>query len=131
MRDPARIERILTRLRAYWLSAPDLRLTQIVGNAVGRPGDHYYVEDDIVEAGIPVATPPPEAGVLTVAQCLMDERVRAGTHHIKTRWWRAKVAGPAFYTLKPDERRWQSDWLSLGELYESATIVPAESKEQS
>lgn len=56
MRDPARINRIIERLRRYWLANPDLRLTQIVVNAVGPsdPAPHiFYVEDDVVEAGIP------------------------------------------------------------------------------
>lgn len=34
MRDPARIDPILERLRAYWTANPDLRLGQIVLNAL-------------------------------------------------------------------------------------------------
>lgn len=63
MRDPNRINRIINLLRAYWLSHPDLRLGQILGNATPRistpnlsgqvsssPGDPYYFEDDKFEA---------------------------------------------------------------------------------
>lgn len=56
MRDPARIDRILTRLRVYWTANPDLRLAQIVVNAA-NPGDPapqvFYVEDARIEDGIP------------------------------------------------------------------------------
>ena len=49
MRDPKRIRPALERLRSYWLSHPDLRLGQIIGNATGylKDGsyDPYYIED--------------------------------------------------------------------------------------
>ena len=57
-RDPARIDRILTLLRAYWLARPGLRLGQIVGNLTPdlhdplRKGDPYYVEDHVIEAAL-------------------------------------------------------------------------------
>lgn len=56
MRDPARIDRILDKIRAYWRANPDLRLAQIVVNAARptEPAPHvFYVEDDRIEAGIP------------------------------------------------------------------------------
>lgn len=52
MRDPARIDRILAKLRAYWKAYPDLRLAQIVVNATGKHGtsaDIFHTEDDVVE----------------------------------------------------------------------------------
>lgn len=58
MRDPARIDRMLARLRAYWTANPDLRLAQIVVNAIGTLAPQvFYAEDDVVEAGIPPITP--------------------------------------------------------------------------
>ena len=79
MRDPKRIDRMLDLLRAYWTAAPDLRLGQIVGNftprhtytvqdemgeyPTERPGDSYYVEDDVIEAALSkalAARPAPE-----------------------------------------------------------------------
>ena len=54
MRDPARIDRILERLRKYWKKYPDLHLAQIVVNAAPENTRTYYVEDDVIEAGIPV-----------------------------------------------------------------------------
>ena len=47
MRDPERIERILSILRAYWQANPDLRLGQIVVN-MSKP-DPFYLEDEILE----------------------------------------------------------------------------------
>jgi uncharacterized protein YihD (DUF1040 family) len=61
MRDPARIDRVLSILRWYWLRAPDLRLGQIIFNAVdeARPhldnvstSDIFYVEDHEMEEAI-------------------------------------------------------------------------------
>ena len=56
MRDPARIDRIIGLLRAYWHANPDLRLGQIVGNFMPRagaePGDSYYVEDIVIERAL-------------------------------------------------------------------------------
>lgn len=65
-RDPARIDRVLWLLTKYWRAHPDLRLGQIVGNLtppvlstapatsaiVEKPGDSYYVEDDVIEAAL-------------------------------------------------------------------------------
>lgn len=48
MRDPARIPKILERLRKVWEAHPDLRLGQLVVNAAtSRPHcDPFYIEDD-------------------------------------------------------------------------------------
>ena len=55
MRDPARIDRILELLRAYWMHYPDLRLGQIVVGTI-RPVEScpqvFYAEDDVVEAAL-------------------------------------------------------------------------------
>jgi len=50
-RDVERIDKLLTELRVYWLSHPDLRLGQIVSrlsNDAGHGDDPFYMEDDIV-----------------------------------------------------------------------------------
>ena len=56
MRDPARIDRILSLLREVWQRNPDLRLAQIVVNAVPRTGwacpEVFSCEDDIIEKGL-------------------------------------------------------------------------------
>lgn len=56
MRDPERIERIGRLLVQIWLSDPDMRLGQIMANAVMMAGggapDLYFVEDEEVEAGL-------------------------------------------------------------------------------
>lgn len=66
MRDPARIDRILGKLRKVWYSAPDQRLAQLVFNCIdsqgrgrdenGRPTDTFYIEDDVVESGLDAFT---------------------------------------------------------------------------
>ena len=54
MRDPARINRLLSLLSAYWHAHPDLRLAQIVGNLMprewptGNQGDPY----DVIEQAL-------------------------------------------------------------------------------
>ncbi len=48
MRNKKRIKRILKLIEKIWEKAPDLRLYQLLGNCF-PPGDHYYVEDDILE----------------------------------------------------------------------------------
>ena len=57
MRDPSRINRILEKLRAAWLSSPDLRLGQLVMTAVAvaekrQVDDIFYIEDDQTEKGL-------------------------------------------------------------------------------
>lgn len=62
MRDPARIPRILEALRVEWEKQPDLRLGQLLMNAVvpyGDVPDLYQIEDqplvDAVRLTAPVA----------------------------------------------------------------------------
>ena len=45
MRDPGRIKGILAALRAVWEENPDMRLGQLICNAV-REDMLYYIEDD-------------------------------------------------------------------------------------
>lgn len=55
MRDPARIDKIIERLRALWYMNPDSRLGQLVFNvaARARPGkDIFFIEDDVMLDGI-------------------------------------------------------------------------------
>jgi hypothetical protein len=47
MRDPQRIQKILALVTKVWYKYPDLRLTQLIGNAC-KTNDPYYVEDDIL-----------------------------------------------------------------------------------
>lgn len=49
MRDPKRIKRILKRVEEIWTKNPDLRLTQLIMNALSMNSDPYYIEDDILE----------------------------------------------------------------------------------
>lgn len=55
MRDPARIDELLAALRAAWAESPDLRLGQLVVNAV-RPTqpcpEVFYAEDDALLQGL-------------------------------------------------------------------------------
>lgn len=58
VRDPARINRILEKLRRYWHSKPDLRLGQIVVNLTPPEfvhiggADPFNVEDDRFEEAL-------------------------------------------------------------------------------
>lgn len=52
MRDPERIEPILSLIREIWIKAPDLRLTQLIMNALNVNYDPYYIEDDDLEKGL-------------------------------------------------------------------------------
>lgn len=45
MRDPARIDKILSMLKTYWKSNPDLRFVQMVISIIGD-GDCFYLEDE-------------------------------------------------------------------------------------
>jgi len=49
MRDPKRIDRILKLIKEIWKNNPDLRLTQLIMNALQMNQDPYYVEDDKLE----------------------------------------------------------------------------------
>ena len=46
MRDPNRIEPMLALIREIWYKYPDLRLTQLIMNALNMNQDPYYVEDE-------------------------------------------------------------------------------------
>jgi len=51
MRDPKRIEPMLNLIRNLWHKAPDLRLFQLLLNAVPSDNMAYYMEDEeLVEA---------------------------------------------------------------------------------
>ncbi len=52
MRDPARIERMLGLVKKVWVTVPDLRLTQLIMNALKMNSDPYYVEDDKLEIAL-------------------------------------------------------------------------------
>jgi uncharacterized protein YihD (DUF1040 family) len=59
MRDPARINRIIDKLRKAWLTSPDLRLGQLVMTAVAfgqeeQVNDIFYIEDDVTEHGLDI-----------------------------------------------------------------------------
>jgi hypothetical protein len=45
MRDPKRIDRVLTEISNIWHKYPDMRLGQLIGNVLEGP-NLYYVEDD-------------------------------------------------------------------------------------
>ena len=49
MRDPKRINRILGLIKTIWTNNPDMRLTQLIMNALEMNEDPYYVEDDKIE----------------------------------------------------------------------------------
>lgn len=52
MRDPQRIKPMLSLIEDIWVKAPDLRLTQLIMNALGINHDPYYIEDDDLEKGL-------------------------------------------------------------------------------
>lgn len=52
MRDPQRIEKILGLIRKVWYKSPDLRLTQLIMNALKMNSDPYYIEDDVLEKAL-------------------------------------------------------------------------------
>jgi len=59
MRDRNRIYRIVDKLRATWIRSPDLRLGQLVMNAIAFAkndgvNDIFYVEDDETERGLDI-----------------------------------------------------------------------------
>lgn len=58
MRDPARIDRILSLVKAHWMCQPDTRLGQLVSNinvgvrvdkSLPLTDDVFYLEDDDLE----------------------------------------------------------------------------------
>lgn len=57
MRDKNRIDRIIGKLRTAWIHNPDLRLGQLVMNAIALAknesvNDIFYIEDDETERGL-------------------------------------------------------------------------------
>lgn len=52
MRDPNRIDPIISLIREIWHSQPDLRLTQIIMNALKMNRDPYYIEDNTLEKAL-------------------------------------------------------------------------------
>jgi len=52
MRDPNRIEPILSLIREIWYTYPDLRLTQLIMNALKMNQDPYYIEDEKLEEAL-------------------------------------------------------------------------------
>lgn len=59
MRDPKRIDDILSLIGEIWRDSPDLRLGQLILNVLGSPkGERpdadqlFFIEDDIVEQSL-------------------------------------------------------------------------------
>jgi len=52
MRDPARIDPMLKLIREIWYHSPDLRLTQLIINALAMAQDPYYIEDDTLKEAL-------------------------------------------------------------------------------
>ena len=52
MRDPARIPTVLADLQRAWLKHPDWRLGQLIENAKDRNRPTFYIEDDLLLAGL-------------------------------------------------------------------------------
>ncbi len=46
MRNPNRIEPMIKLIKEIWQVCPDLRLTQLIMNALKMNSDPYYIEDD-------------------------------------------------------------------------------------
>jgi hypothetical protein len=46
VRDPARISRIMNKLKKLWTKYPDQRFTQLLINAGITPDGHYWNEED-------------------------------------------------------------------------------------
>ena len=57
MRNPARIKKILKKIKIVWEENPDLRLCQLLANVASNQGwkswpDLFYFEDDYLEEGL-------------------------------------------------------------------------------
>jgi hypothetical protein len=50
MRDPARIDAMVNKLRAIWHASPDQRLGQLITNLAPADRPLFYVEDDVMQA---------------------------------------------------------------------------------
>lgn len=50
MRDPNRIEDVLARLKVIWDKNPDLRLGQLICNAVPAEVLYFAEDDELIEA---------------------------------------------------------------------------------
>jgi len=48
-RNPQRINPMLERIRALWHANPDFRLMQLLQVVISRGGDHFYLEDDVLD----------------------------------------------------------------------------------
>ena len=48
MRDPGRIQEVLEVIREIWFKKPDLRLLQLLINALPGDKDPYCIEDDLL-----------------------------------------------------------------------------------
>ncbi len=46
MRDPERIDKVLSIIKEVWSKAPDLRFTQLIGSIYGPRLDPYRIEDE-------------------------------------------------------------------------------------
>lgn len=46
MRDPERIDEVLTKIRLIWKRFPDLRLMQLLLNVIPNSSIAYFVEDE-------------------------------------------------------------------------------------
>lgn len=52
MRDVKRIKRILKLIEDIWRKQPDLRLAQLLLNAINEADWNYYLEDDELEKAL-------------------------------------------------------------------------------
>ena len=50
MRDPKRIDEILSKIKEVWDRNPDLRLGQLLLNCARDPALYYIEDDDLVKA---------------------------------------------------------------------------------
>lgn len=48
MRDPKRIDALLSQIRVIWEKSPDLRLGQLICNVIDEDEDPYNVEDEVL-----------------------------------------------------------------------------------
>lgn len=55
MRDPKRIDTIMSQIKTYWKAYPDLRFGQVVAvihHGIGEERDLFNVEDDVTESAL-------------------------------------------------------------------------------